>query len=112
MRPSPQLRMYTARLTLFTRANCGLCDTAKARLAVVQKSRTVDYSEIDIMEPSQRKWRDVYEFDVPVLHVERVFHTYSKPNIISEAKKLMHRFEVADVEKLIDETEQGDVMGG
>ena len=112
MRPSLPLRMYTAQLTLFTRANCGLCDTAKARLASIQKTRTVDYNEIDIMDPSQKKWREVYEFDVPVLHVERVFHTYSKPNIVSEAKKLMHRFEVADVEKLIDEPEQGDVMGG
>ena len=112
MRPSLPLRMYTARLTLFTRANCGLCDTAKSRLAAVQKSRNVDYSEVDIMDPAQKQWRDVYEFDVPVLHVERVFHTYSKPNIVSQAKKLMHRFEVQEVEKLIDETERGDVMGG
>jgi glutaredoxin len=112
MRPSLPLRTYTARLTLFTRANCGLCDTAKSRLVLVQKSRNVDYSEVDIMDPAQKQWRDVYEFDVPVLHVERVFHTYGKPNIVSQAKKLMHRFEVQEVEKLIDETEQEDVTGG
>ena len=99
--------MYTAQLTLFTRANCGLCNVAKERLAVVQEKRTIDYSEIDIMAEGQKQWRDCYEFDVPVLHVERVMHTYSKPNIVTEAKKLMHRFTVEDVEKLVDEAEQG-----
>jgi hypothetical protein len=47
------------------------------------------------------------EFDVPVLHVERVQHTYSKPNIITEAQKLYHRFETDEIEKLIDVAEQG-----
>lgn len=85
------LRQYTAQLTLFTRANCGLCDVAKERLAEVLKQRTVDYAEIDIMAPDQKKWRDCYDFDVPVLHVERVFHTYSKPNLVTSPTKLMHR---------------------
>lgn len=107
MRATLARRMYTAQLTLFTRANCGLCDVAKARLEEVRKKRTVDYHEVDIIAEGQQEWRDIYEFDVPVLHVERVFHTYSKPNIVTEAKKLMHRFTVEEVEKLIDETEQG-----
>jgi hypothetical protein len=47
------------------------------------------------------------EFDVPVLHVERVHHTYSKPNIVTEAQKLYHRFSTEQVEKLIDVAEQG-----
>ncbi|ETN46320.1 uncharacterized protein HMPREF1541_00504 [Cyphellophora europaea CBS 101466] len=107
MRPSLALRMYTAQLTLFTRANCGLCDVAKARIDEVLKKRTVDYNEVDIIAEGNQKWRNMYEFDVPVLHVERVMHTYSKPNIVTEAQKLMHRFTVEEVEKLIDETEQG-----
>ena len=107
MRHSLALRMYTAQLTLFTRANCGLCDVAKTRLAEVQKKRTVEYSEIDIMADGHQKYRNMYEFDVPVLHVERVFHTYSKPNVITQPQKLMHRFQVEEVEKLIDEAEQG-----
>ena len=101
------MRMYTAHLTLFTRANCGLCDIAKQRLVEVQKKRTVDYSEIDIMAEGNQSYRNMYEFDVPVLHVERVFHTYSKPNIKTQPQKLMHRFQVDEVEKLIDEAEQG-----
>jgi glutaredoxin len=108
MRPTRSLFMYTANLTLFTRANCGLCTTAKSTLMEVQKRRTVSYTEIDIMAEGQKQWKDVYEFDVPVLHVERVWHTSSKPNIVSPVKKLMHRFTVDEVEKLVDEKEQGD----
>jgi glutaredoxin len=107
MRATSALRMYTAQLTLFTRANCGLCDTAKARIQEVLKKRTVEYHEVDIIAPENQEWRNMYEFDVPVLHVERVFHTYAKPNIVTEAQKLMHRFTVEDMETLIDMTEQG-----
>ena len=39
------------------------------------------------------------------VHVQRIFHTYSKPNIATEARKLMHRFDEGQVEKLIDEAE-------
>lgn len=99
--------MHSARLTLFTRANCSLCDTAKVSIAKVQKKRPLDYSEIDVMAQGQQHWKDLYEFDTPVLHVQRVFYTYSKPDIVSEAKKLMHRFSADDVEKLVDEAEAG-----
>ena len=60
MRPSLAMRMYTAQLTLFTRANCGLCDVAKARLEEVRKKRTVDYHEVDIIAEGNEKWRNVY----------------------------------------------------
>ncbi len=39
------------------------------------------------------------------VHVQRVFHTYSKPDIATEARKLMHRFTEEDVSRLIDEAE-------
>ena len=107
MRPSLILRMYSAQLTLFTKSNCGLCDVAKQRLGEVVKKRTVDYQEVDIMTHDNKKYHDMYAFDVPVLHVERVQHTYSKPNIITEARKLFHRFSTEEVEKLIDEAEEG-----
>jgi len=61
------------------------------------------------MDPGQQQWRDVYEFDVPVLHVERVRETGGeRQNIVGEAKKLMHRFSVQEVERLVDEVEQED----
>jgi glutaredoxin len=106
MRPSLIFRMYSARVTLFTKSDCGLCDTAKARLVEVQKRRTVEYKEVDIMKEDNKKWYNMYAFDVPVLHVSRVMHTYSKPDIVSPEKKLMHRFTVDDVEALIEEAEE------
>lgn len=39
------------------------------------------------------------------LHVQRIHHTYSKPDIATEAKKLMHRFKEEEVEALMDEAE-------
>lgn len=99
--------MYSARLTLFTRENCSLCDVVKSKIADVQKRRTVEYSEVDVMAPGQKQWKQLYQYETPVLHVERVFHTYSKPNVVTEAKKLWHRFSVEDIEKLVDEAEQG-----
>lgn len=99
--------MHSARLTLFTRANCSLCEAAKTSIAVVQQKRPVDYTEIDVMAQGQQSWRDLYEFDTPVLHVQRVSYTYSKPDIVSEAKKLMHRFSAEEVERLVEEAEEG-----
>ncbi|KAL2410531.1 hypothetical protein ABEF95_000354 [Exophiala dermatitidis] len=105
MRPSLVLRTAAVRLTLFTRANCGLCDVAKSRIAEVQKKRSIDYQEVDIMSPGQEKWKDVYDFDVPVLHVDKA--TTSPPGpTLDTAKKLMHRFTVEEVEKAVDEVEQ------
>ncbi|KAI4122419.1 MAG: hypothetical protein LQ347_006504 [Umbilicaria vellea] len=109
MRPSPTLLQHTARITLFTRANCSLCETAKTVLSNVKKGREFEYNEINVMEPGQRQWKDLYEFDTPVslveVHVQRIFHTYSKPDIATEARKLMHRFTEGEVEALIEEAE-------
>lgn len=74
---------------------------------MVQKKRPIDYTEIDVMAKGHEQWRDMYEFDTPVLHVQRVFYTYSKPDIVSEARKLMHRFSSEEIENLIDEAEAG-----
>jgi len=107
MRLSPALRTAAVRLTLFTRANCGLCEVAKSRIVELQKKRPVEYSEVDIMAAGQEKWRDVYDFDVPVLHVDKVASgedTAMTPTF-DAARKLMHRFTVEDVEKAIYDAE-------
>ncbi|KAH8697383.1 hypothetical protein BGW36DRAFT_167331 [Talaromyces proteolyticus] len=90
-----------ARLTLFTRAHCGLCDTAKLTVSKLQKRRRFDYTEIDIMTPEHKQWKDVYEFDVPVLHVQS-----SQSNNESELRKLFHRFSEAEVEELVNQAEK------
>jgi glutaredoxin len=101
MRPTLSLFTPSARLTLFTRASCGLCDVAKSRIhEFQQKRRGITYSEIDIMGPGQQKWRDVYDFDVPVLHIDRGDKTTTD---LDAARKLMHRFTVEEVEGAVDE---------
>ncbi|KIW95127.1 uncharacterized protein Z519_03711 [Cladophialophora bantiana CBS 173.52] len=169
MRPSLALRFslsantrraqFQIQLTLFTRANCGLCDVAKARVGEFTTANTKDkrqhqnplkdnsknedrekdkqpaaattataaaaaaatpvvsyaYAEIDIMDPAQKRWRDVYEFDVPVLHIDplpvRDTRTGAPSHddygdyvpTLDAAKKLMHRFTVEEVAKAVDE---------
>jgi glutaredoxin len=98
----PTLALRSARLTLFTRVNCGLCDVAKSRLMEVQQRRTIDYSEIDIDASEQKQWKNVYDYDVPVLHIDK---NSTAKLTLDAAKKLMHRFTVEEVEKALDEIE-------
>ena len=67
MKPSLQLLQHTARLTLFTRANCSLCETAKAVVHQVEKRRSLQYVEVDVMAAGQKEWKNLYEFDTPVV---------------------------------------------
>ncbi len=67
MRHTLVLLQNSARLTLFTRKNCSLCDTAKHVIDQVDKRKTLDYTEIDVMESGQQKWKDLYEYDTPVV---------------------------------------------
>ena len=109
MFPTRVLLSYTVRLTLFTRPNCSLCDTSKQVVANVQKHRKFDYSEIDVMMPGNKVWKDVYEIDVPVLHVQafRVRSSATRgPETASELRKLFHRFTEQEVEKLVDSAEE------
>lgn len=58
---------FSHRITLFTRPNCSLCDDAKEALARVSSRRTFSFAEVDVMQPAQKKWKDLYEFDTPVV---------------------------------------------
>ena len=60
-------RLLDCRITFFTRSPCGLCDSAKAVVQNVNKTRPLQYREINVMEPGQERWKDVYEFDTPVV---------------------------------------------
>src|SRR6187402_1549433 len=93
-------RFSATRLTLFTRATCGLCDVAKTRIQEFQKKRTIDYSEIDISAPEHKTWRDVYDFDVPVLHIDKGLGK-DEITTLDAAKKLMHRFTVDEIESAV-----------
>lgn len=66
MRPTSRL-CQAVRITLFTRPNCGLCDSAKTVLASLGERRPFSYREVDIGKPDAQAWRDLYDFDVPVV---------------------------------------------
>lgn len=64
----PTIRMLRAcRITLFTRANCSLCTNAKDTLFKVRETRPFMYQEVAVMEVGQKHWKDLYEFDTPVV---------------------------------------------
>lgn len=62
-----RLLQHACRVTLFTRANCSLCDDAKLVLSDVWNKRPFDYTESDVMTAGQERWRELYEFDTPVV---------------------------------------------
>lgn len=60
-------RLLGCRITLFTRKDCGLCDAARFVLSNVQHTRPFMIKVVDIMKPEAKPWRDLYDFDVPVV---------------------------------------------
>ncbi|KAK2811077.1 hypothetical protein FQN50_002412 [Emmonsiellopsis sp. PD_5] len=103
MHPTARL-LQSARLTLFTRVNCSLCDTAKHTLSTLRAKKPFAYSEVDVMIPQNKVWKDVYEFDVPVLHIQKVTPASSDgTDTLSDPKKLFHRFTEQEVEKAIED---------
>jgi hypothetical protein len=111
-------RLLDCRITLFTRANCSLCDTAKAVVENVKVKRPFAYHEVNVMEPGQEKWKEVYEFDTPVVcepeltgciaQLTRQIHVDKgdAPATTTSALKLMHRFKEDQVLQKMDEAEQ------
>jgi hypothetical protein len=67
MKYTVRLLQNATKLVLFSRANCSLCDTAKAVVGNVRKHRSADYVEIDVMEQGNEDWKNLYEFDTPVV---------------------------------------------
>jgi len=58
------------------------------------------------MKPEAKRWRDLYEFDTPVIHVSKSDGKEERAELAPKAKKLMHRFTADDVEKEMDAVEE------
>lgn len=120
MRYTSALLQGSFQITLFTRPGCGLCDTAKAVLSRTQKIKPFNLKEIDITAHGQQQWRNVYDFDVPVVrNAEHVAQSYigllkiqihvdkTPPRDVLKdttgaSAKLMHRFSEQDIIKVMD----------
>lgn len=93
MRATYTLFANATRITLFTRSGCSLCTTAKNTLQEIQKRRPFDYNEIDVMESRQEEWKNMYEFDTPVVSItskDLVYVTHGKPRYMWKRAHLTH----------------------
>lgn len=61
--------MQKCRITLFTRKHCGLCIAARSVLSDVWDVRPFAFKEVDIVKPESQSWKDLYDFDVPVVRL-------------------------------------------
>ncbi|KAI1776638.1 hypothetical protein F4818DRAFT_440037 [Hypoxylon cercidicola] len=106
MRATSRL-LQACRITLFTRENCGLCTEARSVLSDVWDTRPFQFKEIDIIKyDSKHRWRDLYEFDVPVIHISKSSASEEHPQSASKAVKLMHRFTTDQVKAKMDLVEK------
>lgn len=67
MQRSLRLMQYAARIMLFSRQNCSLCESAKKVLIDVGSIRGFEYREVDVMAVGNEQWKAAYEFDAPVV---------------------------------------------
>ncbi|KAI1330929.1 hypothetical protein F5Y16DRAFT_361600 [Xylariaceae sp. FL0255] len=105
-RPTSRL-LQACRITLFTRQNCGLCSDARSVLSDVWDARPFQFKEIDIVKSETGpQWRELYDFDVPVIHISKSSASEEKPELVSTAVRLMHRFTVDQVQAKMDEVEK------
>ncbi|OQO12216.1 hypothetical protein B0A48_02857 [Cryoendolithus antarcticus] len=107
MRPTIRLlsvdhaRQWAVRLTFFTRPNCGLCNDAKDVMAKVWQRRPFEFTEVNVMK--HPKWKALYEFDTPVLHIDKVRESSHAFETTTAAGKLMHRFTEDQLEAVMDQ---------
>ncbi|KAF4988666.1 hypothetical protein FGRMN_9633 [Fusarium graminum] len=100
--------LLSTRITFFTRETCGLCNQAKHVLSDVWDKRPFAYTEVnvDLAKPESKQWRDIYDFDVPVIHISKATAPEEDPSRTGKAVKLMHRFTVEQVEAQMDKVEK------
>ncbi|WYZ34881.1 hypothetical protein EsH8_I_001157 [Colletotrichum jinshuiense] len=55
------------------------------------------------MAPDAKCWRDLYDFDVPVIHISKAEAPEEDPKLVGKAVKLMHRFDPDQVEAKMDQ---------
>ena len=75
-------------------------------LPKLRERRPFDFQEVNIYKCGQERWRMLYKYDIPVLHVQPATEDSPDPDLAAEAKKLMHRFSEKEVEELMDQVEK------
>lgn len=70
MQVTRKFMQHLANVILFTRPNCSLCESAKVVIQSVSRLKSFEYREMNIMSHGQESWKQLYEFDTPVVRVE------------------------------------------
>ncbi|RXG58768.1 Glutaredoxin-like protein C5orf63-like protein [Armadillidium vulgare] len=58
-------------VTLFTKEPCPLCDVALEVIEPLKENFILE--KVDISKPENSKWKELYEFEIPVFHFENRF---------------------------------------
>ncbi|KAJ7685688.1 hypothetical protein DFH06DRAFT_1313973 [Mycena polygramma] len=66
----PSLKTIIPRFTLFSGANCPLCDLAKIELNRVRQTRPFQLETIDIHAAGNAAWKKKYVYWIPALHLD------------------------------------------
>ncbi|KAG5968559.1 hypothetical protein E4U56_000308 [Claviceps arundinis] len=101
-----QRLLQACRITLFTRDNCGLCTQAKGVLSNVWDQRPFAYKEVNLALLESKTWRELYDFDIPVIHVSKSSAEEEQVASAGKAVKLMHRFTTDQVQAKMDQVEE------
>ncbi|KAG6036184.1 hypothetical protein E4U19_003567 [Claviceps sp. Clav32 group G5] len=101
-----QRLLQACRITLFTRDNCGLCAQAKGVLSNVWDQRPFAYREVNLALPESNAWRELYDFDIPVIHVSKSSAEEEQVSSAGKAVKLMHRFTTDQVQAKMNQVEE------
>ncbi|EHK45237.1 hypothetical protein TRIATDRAFT_28179, partial [Trichoderma atroviride IMI 206040] len=97
--------LRACRITLFSRDDCGLCTQAKGVLSDVWDKRPFHYTEVNLAKPEFKHWKNLYDFDIPVIHISKAEAAEEDVNKTGKAIKLMHRFTTEQVEAKMDQAE-------
>ncbi|KAK3051598.1 hypothetical protein LTR09_007253 [Extremus antarcticus] len=73
-------------------------------MSKVWDRRPFEYDEINVMQSQHSKWKALYEFDTPVLHLNATEENNQNFETTAAARKLMHRFTEQELETAMDET--------
>ncbi|EKX31288.1 hypothetical protein GUITHDRAFT_91230 [Guillardia theta CCMP2712] len=76
------------RVTLFTKADCTLCDKVKVVLKDCKESHPHSLSQIDITDPEHEDWWKRYKYDIPVLHLNGLYWTKHKLDMAAAGEAL------------------------
>eukprot|EP01135_Chromosphaera_perkinsii_P007564 Nk52_evm20s914 gene=Nk52_evmTU20s914 len=65
--------LISPRIAVFTKKDCSLCVVAKDALNAFKAKRPdlpFEVEEVDISREENKKWFDLYQFDIPVMHLD------------------------------------------